>query len=134
MEIKYKMRIPKRYGQSKSELCPFCGKNGVTQNSQGISVCTNHKNDKLFDVKCLCGEWLDVKKGKWGPYFNCMKCGNINFKKGMEMNQNKKISSPVKEDSFKKEKDSERKISQKESYKKETQRKEITITSDELDL
>jgi len=79
------MRIPKSYGQSKIDTCPFCEKRAVTSNEQGIPVCLNHKTKKLLDIKCICGEWLDVKAGKWGPYFYCMNCGNISFKKGMSM-------------------------------------------------
>jgi len=99
------MRIPKRYGESRIDNCPFCGKTGVTKNSQGIPVCQSHKNNKLTDLKCACGEWLDIKQGKWGTYFRCMNCGNINFKKAMAMNPK------VKQD-----------------------KKEITITSDQVDI
>ena len=98
------MRIPKRYGQSKTDTCPFCGKMSVIKNKQGIPVCINHKNKQLEDLKCLCGGWLEIKSGKFGPYFHCMKCGNINFRKGLEMNPGTKKP------------------------------KEITITSKELDL
>ena len=80
------MRMPKRYGESRINNCPFCGKASVTKNSQGIPVCQNHKDEELKDLKCVCGEWLDITQGKWGPYFRCMNCGNISFKKGMEMN------------------------------------------------
>ena len=78
--------MKKRYGQSIDYTCPFCGKNGVTKNNQGIPVCLNHKNTELKDIKCVCGEWLEIKTGKWGPYFHCIKCGNINFRKGLEIN------------------------------------------------
>lgn len=81
------MYIPKRYGQSKIENCPFCGKTSVTKNKQDIPVCTAHKDAQLDDLKCICGEWLDLCSGKWGPYFRCMKCGNVSFKKVMEINQ-----------------------------------------------
>ena len=99
------MRIPKRYGESRIDNCPFCGKIGVIKNSQGIPVCPKHKCTELKDLKCACGEWLDITPGKWGPYFRCMNCGNINFKKGMDMNPK------VKQD-----------------------KKEITITSDQVDI
>ncbi|MFH1642446.1 MAG: hypothetical protein ABIC04_06125 [Nanoarchaeota archaeon] len=79
------MRIPKKYGMSRIDNCPFCGKMGITKNRQGISVCANHKDTELNDIKCACGEWLDIRQGKWGPYFHCMNCGNINLKKGLEM-------------------------------------------------
>jgi len=89
------MRIPKRYGQSKIEGCPFCGKQSTTVNKQGVPVCIMHKDRELLDFKCLCGDWLDLKNGKYGPYFFCMRCGNITFSKGMEFNEDKLRSEPV---------------------------------------
>tara|TARA_B100001971_G_C18116132_1_gene496904 strand:+ start:358 stop:711 length:354 start_codon:yes stop_codon:yes gene_type:complete len=82
------MRIPKIYGQSRLENCPFCDKRALTSNSQGVPVCLKHKEKQLNDLKCACGEWLDIRTGKFGPYFVCIRCGNINFRKAMEMNPN----------------------------------------------
>ena len=101
------MRIPKRYGQSRIDNCPFCGKVAVTKNKQGVPVCSSHKDDRLQDLKCVCGEWLEVNEGKWGAYFRCINCGNINFRKAMEMNPQI--------------------INKKE-------KKEITVTSDQVDF
>ena len=106
------MRIPKRYGESKKQDCPFCGKLAITKNPQGIPVCFAHKNTKLDDVKCVCGKWLELRSGKFGPYFNCINCGNINWNRGLEMN-------------------SSRVLEKKQEEKKRP--KEITITSDEVD-
>ena len=106
------MYIPKRYGQSKVENCPFCGKIGVTKNKQGVPVCQAHKDSTLDSLKCACGEWLDLNEGKWGPYFTCMNCGNINFKKGLEMNPQIK----------------------KHNSEKGDKSKEITVTSDQVDF
>jgi hypothetical protein len=103
----------KVYGQSKVDKCPFCGKSAVTENSQGVPVCAAHKPGQLSDLKCACGEWLELRKGKWGPYFFCMRCGNISFRKGIEFNP------------------------QVEQKKQETQKKEkreMTITSEDVDL
>jgi hypothetical protein len=58
---------------------------GITKNKQGIPVCINHKEDTLDDIRCICGSYLDLKDGKFGPYFNCLNCGNINFRKGLEL-------------------------------------------------
>ena len=80
------MRIPKKYGQSKIDRCPFCDKTAVMKNSQDVPVCVQHKNAKLENLKCICGEWLDVSSGKYGPYFRCLNCGNVSFTKGLEMN------------------------------------------------
>ncbi len=74
------------YGKSRDNLCPFCSKNAVTSNEQGVPVCVEHRKTNLHNMKCVCGEWLDLRSGKWGPYFSCMRCGNINFNKGLEMN------------------------------------------------
>jgi hypothetical protein len=79
------MYIPKRYGESKVEKCPFCEKQGLVKNNQGLVVCTAHKETGIPEVKCVCGSYLDMKEGKFGPYFNCINCGNINLKKGLEM-------------------------------------------------
>lgn len=81
------MKIPKQYGKSQINECPFCGKQVVVKNDQGIPVCKEHKDKKLKNLKCACGEWLDIKQGKWGPYFVCINCGNISFKKGVNINQ-----------------------------------------------
>ena len=99
-----------RYGESRIDSCPFCGKQGVTKNEQGLSVCINHKKEVL-DIKCACGEWLDVKKGKFGAYFNCINCGNINLRKGLENNSPKDMKK------------------KNPCYKS----KELTVDSDQLD-
>ena len=134
------MYIPKKYGQSKIQNCPFCGKTAVSQNSQGIPVCANHKSEKLDNFKCACGEYLEVRSGKFGPYFYCMNCGNINFKKGLDMNPHIKdnINSEQSNDSSTdnpSDKDNKRGNDNLESSKKQvkTSRKEITVTSDQLD-
>ena len=77
------MFIPKRYGQSKKADCPFCPKPAIAQNTQGVPTCNAHKEQQLPDIKCMCGSWLELRQGDWGPYFNCTKCGNLSFAKGM---------------------------------------------------
>lgn len=100
------MRIPKRYGQSRIEKCPFCGKQATTESKEKVPVCTNHKESILNEMKCMCGEILDLKAGKWGVYFSCMNCGNINGKKVFETNEvkdkknEKKTSSKPKRETF----------------------------------
>lgn len=89
------MYIPKKYGQSKVERCPFCGQQGTTQNSQGVSVCRAHKDDML-DLKCLCGKPLDIREGKWGAYCNCLVCGNMNMRKALEINGSPKVQDSAK--------------------------------------
>ena len=109
------MYIPKRYGQSRLDLCPFCKKNATTKNKQQIPVCYAHKASILQDLTCFCGDYLELKDGKFGIYFNCTNCGNINLKKALEMNP--ELGDEPKTES-----------------KTNQNKKEITITSDEVDL
>lgn len=131
------MRIPKRYGQSRADNCPFCGKKGIAQNPQKIPVCLAHKNEYLSNMKCACGSWLDVLSGKWGPYFNCMKCGNLSWSKGMSLNPNPTAG---KKDDFEKQatnpsQERKRQWKAKPTYNAEKNEKgETVITSDELDF
>lgn len=149
------MFFKKVYGQSKTETCPFCGKTAVTSSAQGVPVCIAHKNEELYGFKCVCGENLDIRAGKWGPYFSCINCGNMNFKKAMEVNpdwntgsrkrdempfhqnnalKSNSINKPVKKpenESFQPKKQ----FNEKPNYKAEKEtKKEITIRSDELDF
>ena len=85
----------KKYGQSKTAMCPFCNRIATQMTKDGVNVCTKHVHSKLEEIKCTCGSWLEQKSGKYGPYFNCLNCGNFNFEKGMEikaLNMKKKES------------------------------------------
>ena len=144
------MKKVKVYGQNREDNCPFCGKRGVTKNSQGVPVCLKHKDKNLDGLKCMCGEYLDVKEGKFGPYFHCLNCGNINFKKGMELNPEVMKSDEDSEENniSQNETDSnEEKIDNKEynvqkpkneksapAEKIRFEPKETVITSDDVDL
>ncbi len=86
------MNIPKRYGQGMSSTCMFCGSSATTTNEQSVPVCISHKKAILNDFKCVCGEYLDLRSGKFGLYFSCMNCGNINMNKALEVNEVKDIS------------------------------------------
>ncbi len=121
--VKLKMYIPKRYGESRVDRCPFCGQQATGKNSQGVPVCRNHKESILDDMKCACGSYLDIRTGKFGAYFNCINCGNINFKKAMSINQVKDKKAIIPNNSFSKKK----KIVKKEP----TSKREITIRSDD---
>ena len=79
------MRLPKHYGEYRQSKCPFCDKSAMSMNTQGIPVCKLHVGVRLPEVKCTCGSWLDMKKGKWGAFFVCDRCGAISFKKGLDM-------------------------------------------------
>jgi hypothetical protein len=88
------MYIPKKYGQSKIERCPFCDKHAVTVNMQGIPVCSKHKDKLLENLRCLCGEPLAVMNGKYGVFFNCINCGNMNLRKVLDINEVKDKKKP----------------------------------------
>lgn len=106
------MRIPKSYGNYKIERCPFCGQQGTTRNSQGLVVCTKHKNAKLGEMRCVCGEYLELKSGKYGAYFKCLRCGNVNLKRVFQTNKVVDVNAP-------------------ETMKTDKPAKEITIRSDD---
>src|SRR3989338_3313639 len=113
------MHLRKRYGESRVDSCPFCGKQGVSKNSQGVPVCLKHKDEILSELKCACGSYVDIKSGKWGAYVSCFKCGNVNLRKILELNPIQKAQEKAKETP---------------QQKKPEERKEITVRSDELDF
>ena len=92
-----------------------------------MTVCREHQRQKLEEIRCTCGNWLEARSGKFGPYFNCVKCGNINYNKGMAM---KDMTTPIMTDAQKTE------IVPEQRFKKETavkERKEITISSEDVE-
>jgi hypothetical protein len=114
----------KVYGEYRQESCPYCGKQALATNGQGIPVCKEHI-DKELNLKCACGEWLDVKKGKFGAFFLCMSCGPVSMRKALDMNSHllKDMEKPASVSVVAPIKDS--RIEKK---------KEITVRSDELDF
>jgi hypothetical protein len=76
----------KVYGQSAVSNCPFCGDNAYSKNPQGVPVCKAHSKALLQNLKCHCGDWLDIRESKYGAFFTCMKCGAINMRKMLEVN------------------------------------------------
>ena len=85
------MAFPTRkvYGQSKQDTCYFCGANANIENSQGFIVCKDHKDKDVEPIRCLCGQWLDIRKSKWGAFFVCNNCGPVNINKAKEYSENK---------------------------------------------
>lgn len=81
------MFIPKKYGQSKVDKCPFCQKQATAINSQKVPVCQLHKEEMLDNLRCACGSPLETLHGKFGVFFSCMKCGSMNMKKVLEFNE-----------------------------------------------
>jgi hypothetical protein len=92
------MRIPKKYGAYREDNCIFCGKRATTKNSQGITVCIEHKDAILNDMKCACGKYLDIKQSKYGFFFLCEKCGCISPKKAFENNKIEDVGSVRKQE------------------------------------
>lgn len=115
------MRIPKSYGNYKKTICPFCERTATHKNEQGLDVCHLHLKKRLDEFKCLCGSWVELRVGKFGPYFNCIKCGNFNYNKGME------IKSATEKKFGKVE------VEKKPAIKKEHKPKEISITTNDVE-
>jgi hypothetical protein len=90
------MYFPKRYGMSKTENCVFCEKQAIVKNKQGLLVCNEHRDSILPDIRCVCGHYLELKVGKFGPYFYCISCGNLNLKKGLDILENMQEREKVK--------------------------------------
>jgi len=110
------MFIPKRYGQSRIDKCPFCGKPAIVINSQNIPVCMPHKEESLGDLKCVCGLALEMLHGKFGVFFSCIKCGNMSLRKILEFNT---VKPKMKNENF------------SQRNEKTQAKKEITVRSDD---
>ena len=124
------MRIPKKYGSYRVDRCPFCNKQATASNGQGIPVCSKHTDKELLDLKCQCGDYLDLMNGKYGPYFKCMRCGNISFLRGIELNKDN-----LSQDTKGKFNNSDKTDNRKEKRtEKEKTAKETTVTSDMIDV
>ena len=96
----------KTYGEYKTKNCAFCGRMATQKNEQGVEVCHQHTKEQLPEIKCTCGSWLEQRAGKFGSYFNCLNCGNINYEKAMRMKETMgssgvKKDEPVKKDYLK---------------------------------
>ncbi len=122
------MYIPKRYGMSKIDCCPFCQKHATTTNSQKVPVCAAHKQDLLNDLKCICGSTLDILNGKFGVFFLCMKCGNISLKKVLEFND---VKPKAKEASAQRFSNNSSNNHRPNNQRQPTERKEIIVRSDD---
>ena len=123
------MRMRKVYGESKNETCPFCDKRAITENPQGIPVCLNHKKNYL-DLKCVCGEWLDIKKSKFGAFCTCINCGAISLTKALSMNPKATTQLATTQSNS-----SKKQVKYKESNEnKESNKKNVVVTSDEVDF
>lgn len=125
------MYIPKKYGQSRINPCPFCGKTAVAENPQGVPVCSKHLKNFIPDLKCLCGDWLEIKKGKWGPYCHCLRCGNLNFKRILEINPKIEVEQTTETESTIGNKETKNKKPVSKKQEEQPTQKEITIDSND---
>lgn len=87
--------IPKRWGEYQVKNCAFCGRMATQKNETGVEVCYQHIKSVFDDIKCTCGSWLEQRAGKFGAYFNCLKCGNVSFAKAQEMKSITKAAAPA---------------------------------------
>jgi hypothetical protein len=95
-----RFKAKKVYGRSKVTTCPFCSRVATQKNEQGLDVCSNHRKKSLPEIKCTCGSWLEQRASKFGPYFNCIECGNMNYTKAMEIKQITDSEPPVPQVAF----------------------------------
>ncbi len=122
----------KTYGDYKRNNCSFCGKYATQKTETGLDVCRDHLKAKLEEIKCTCGSWLEQRNGKFGPYFNCLNCGNFNFNKGMEIKAITMKDQPTTKTITSKKPKTSSKPFQRTSYEKKNP-KEITITSNDVE-
>lgn len=43
-------------------------------------------------MKCVCGSYLEMKKGKFGVFYTCIDCGNLSSAKVFEFNEVRDVS------------------------------------------
>jgi heterodisulfide reductase subunit B len=55
-------------------------------NSQQLPVCKKHEPYELMVMTCpFCKAPLEAMQGKFGSFFNCIRCGNISIHKMKQM-------------------------------------------------
>ncbi len=80
-------RIPKQYGEYKTDYCPYCGKKALSKNVLKLNVCKDHVATKQDpSLRAIDGEYLDTKCGPHGNYCVSLRRGNISVKQVLEMN------------------------------------------------
>ncbi|MBI2668880.1 hypothetical protein HYX14_03485 [Candidatus Woesearchaeota archaeon] len=123
---------PKIYGRSQESICPFCSRQATQKNEQGLAVCHLHTKSLMQVIKCACGSWLEQRSGKFGPYFNCIKCGNINVKRALAMKDLMQTQTPRPSSETNCE-HLDRPVPVKKEIKEIKERKEIIITSKDVE-
>ncbi|PIN74431.1 hypothetical protein COV20_00185 [Candidatus Woesearchaeota archaeon CG10_big_fil_rev_8_21_14_0_10_45_16] len=126
-----KFKLKKSYGEYKKINCSFCERPATQKNTQGADVCYQHIKNQLEEIKCTCGSWLEIRNGKFGLYFNCINCGNLNYQKAMSI---KEITMPkLQKETAVSVKTPEQQPMVRRDVEQKSERKEITITSRDLD-
>ena len=137
------MYIPKKYGESRIDKCPFCNQQATMKNTQQIPVCSRHRETLMDDLICACGSTLEMKDGKWGAYFSCYRCGNMNLRKALEINHGRQLqkgavqqkeeksadAQKTKRDAYEAHKDNS--SEQDEQMQEQSQKEEMVVRSDD---
>lgn len=80
-------RFPKKYGEYKTDWCPYCGKKALSRNTLGLNVCKDHKETKEGPVfRTPKGDFIEIRPGKYGNYGQTMDGRNFSLKQIFEMN------------------------------------------------
>lgn len=129
------MGFPKKktYGVYKTVTCPFCSRMATQKNEQGIEVCYQHIKSAVEEIKCTCGSWLEPRGGKFGRYFNCMNCGNMNYEKAMQVKEITMKKSMVEKKEVVEKKETIKPTAPRSIPREREERKEIVITSRDVD-
>ena len=127
-----RFKAKKVYGNSKQLNCPFCARIATHKSKQGLDVCRLHIKETLEEIKCVCGGWLESKVGKFGPYFNCLNCGNISYSKGMEIKSMTMKEKPAGNKVSEGSRTEPKEVEKKKVVAKDPEGKEITISTDDV--
>jgi len=135
MAFNKKFARKKTYGEYKTVRCPFCDRLATQKNEQGIEVCHKHVKEAVEEIKCTCGSWLEPKAGKFGRYFNCVNCGNMNYEKAMGIKAMTMKNQPNVEKPAPKVENKPSQVKKKPYYyrRDDEEKKETVITSRDLE-
>ena len=131
------MGFPKKkvYGEYKMVYCPFCSRLATQKNEQGIEVCYQHSKQAVEEIKCTCSSWLEPRAGKFGRYFHCVNCGNVNYDKAMEIKEitAKKVDTVETKSMISEKKEMPKPAVSRFASREKEERKETVITSRDVD-
>ncbi len=132
-----RFKVKKAYGSYKVNVCPFCSRTATQKNAQGLDVCHLHTKNVFEEVKCTCGSWLEVRSGKFGAYFNCLNCGNMNLDRVTEIKslgmKNKEKVQPATDDNINSSQNEKIDRNVETGKDELTKKKEITIDTNDME-